>query len=264
MKSFSSILGSLRAGFFRVLRLVGVLALIYVSMVFYMALTERQNAFPRAITHKEANAAIQGKAHPLSCTLEDNQVLGGWSLGEKTAPVVLYYPDSDEDGAQFLAEVENIPGIQLVTFNYRGSGDNKGKPSQETFETDAKQIAECATQVTGSAPLFFVGRGTGAILAFEQLNGNKSQAVFIDPVFSIADAVHEKYRAFYPKFLVRADVQVSEEELQKNVSRITILADRKQFAQRTSQISQSLTGVRLKDRNGGPLKNVLQETFLSN
>ena len=56
---------------FKLLRFVGILAVIYISMVFYLALTERRNAFPRAIYHKEANEAIQGKAKTLTCTLED-------------------------------------------------------------------------------------------------------------------------------------------------------------------------------------------------
>jgi len=69
----------------RLLRLAGALALIYVSMVFYLALTERQIAFPRAISHKEAHEAIQGKAESISCTLEDGVVLGGWRYGHGDA-----------------------------------------------------------------------------------------------------------------------------------------------------------------------------------
>ena len=62
---------------FRVLRLIGGLLLIYVSIVFYLALTERQNAYPRAITHKEAQAAIKATSKPLTCTLDDGIALEG-------------------------------------------------------------------------------------------------------------------------------------------------------------------------------------------
>ena len=60
---------------FKLLRIAGILLIIYISMVFYLALTERRNAFPRAIYHKEANEAIRGKAKPLTCSLEDGTVL---------------------------------------------------------------------------------------------------------------------------------------------------------------------------------------------
>ena len=111
---------------FKLLRIAGILLIIYISMVFYLALTERRNAFPRAIYHKEANEAIQGKAKALACTLDDGTVLNGFSLGNENDPVMLYYPEADEDAAQFLAQLDSAPGINIVTFNYRGSAQNKG------------------------------------------------------------------------------------------------------------------------------------------
>ena len=50
----------------RLLRLLGIIAVLYVSMVFYLALTERRNAYPRAIPHKEARAAIAESAQNIS------------------------------------------------------------------------------------------------------------------------------------------------------------------------------------------------------
>ena len=79
----------LKNALFRLLRIAGILLVIYVSMVFYLALTERRNAFPRAIYHKEANEAIKAKAKTLSCTLEDGLVLEGFSLGKETDPTLL-------------------------------------------------------------------------------------------------------------------------------------------------------------------------------
>ena len=192
----------LRNTLFRVLRIAGILLVIYVSMVFYLALTERRNAFPRAIYHKEANEAIQGKARPLTCTLEDGVSLNGFSMGNESDPVLLYYPEADEDAAQFLAQVEKLPGIHIVTFNYRGSAQNKGTPSEENFESDAKQILECASQVNGNAPQYLAGRGMGAISAINQSRTGQS-IILIDPILDIADAISQKYKALYPKFLIR-------------------------------------------------------------
>lgn len=250
----------IKAFVFRVLRFVGVLALIYVSMVFYFALTERQNAFPRAITHKEANEAIAGRAKGISCTLEDGLVLQGWKFGNDNAPVMLYYPDADEDAAQFLAEIDSFPEVQIVAFNYRGSGANKGKPSQETFETDADQIAQCANQVKGRIH-FVAGRGTGAILATRQethLNSTPGKILLIDPVNSIADAVSQKYRAFYPKFLVRANVKMDSTEISKHSQNTVIVIDRKQFEDRTKIIANLIPGAPILRRDGGSLQKVIK------
>lgn len=234
---------------FRVLRLLGGLTLMYVSIVFYFALTERQNAYPRAITHKEAQAAIQATSKPLTCTLDDGIALEGWSIGDAQSPTYLYYPDANEDAAQFLAEVKDIPGVNLVAFNYRGSANNKGTPSSETFEPDARQIAECASQINGSKPRFLAGRGTGAILAAEQL-GEGQTLFLIDPYLSIADAIAEKYRLLYPRFLIRAKEKIPEETVKNNKNNVILLQDSQNSCDRNHKVKQhfSLTKVDKRDK----------------
>ncbi len=208
----------------RILRIAGIILVIYVSMAFYLALTERRNAFPRAITHKEAREAIASTAKPITCTVEDGTVLEGWAIGNRGDRVLLYYPDADEDAAQFLAEVQSLEGTALLAFNYRGSGNNKGTPSSETFEPDAKSILECATE-WGGTPAFIAGRGTGAILAAENLS--KSQTlILIDPVLSIADAINEKYGYLYPRFLVRAKVAMPADLSNITQNRKVLIFDR--------------------------------------
>lgn len=253
---------------FRILRLAGVFAVIYISMVFYLALTERQRAFPRAITHKEANTAIQDKAKNITCTLEDGLVLNGWRIGNENDPILLYFPDADEDAAQFLAEIEEISGIQLAAFNYRGSGENKGKPSQETFENDGKQIFECSSQINGIPPVVLTGRGTGSILAVQQTTQNASaknaQLLLIDPLFSIADAVSQKYRKLYPRFLVRTDVSVSQDSLKFIQNTVKVIIDRKQNEYRISDKIRRSKNVTIISRDERSLKEtIIQSLILS-
>jgi hypothetical protein len=238
----------------RILRYTGILLVIYVSMVFYLALTERRNAFPRAITHNEAREAITGKAKSINCTLDDGAILEGFVIGNENNDVLLYYPDADEDAAQFLAELDSLPGYAAATFNYRGSGENKGTPSQETFETDAQMIYECASQINGNAPQVVAGRGTGAILASKQ--ANKNTVILIDPVLSIADAVSDKYRILYPKFLVRADVKIKKSDI-LTTNNILILSDRARFSDRNHTVGQTLGIVNLKKRNAEPLSEAI-------
>ncbi|MBR2095675.1 MAG: alpha/beta hydrolase [Fibrobacter sp.] len=250
MKIKDAVLGTVS----RILRFAGILLVIYVSMVFYLALTERRNAFPRAITHNEAREAITGKAKSINCTLDDGAILEGFVIGNENNDVLLYYPDADEDAAQFLAELDSLPGYAAATFNYRGSGENKGTPSQETFETDAQMIYECASQINGNAPQVVAGRGTGAILASKQ--ANKNTVILIDPVLSIADAVSDKYRILYPKFLVRADVKIKKSDI-LTTNNILILSDRARFSDRNHTVGQTLGIVNLKKRNAEPLSEAI-------
>ena len=243
----------------RILRYVGILLLIYISMVFYLALTERRNAFPRAITHNEARTAITDKARAINCTLDDGTKLEGFVVGNEQNNVFLYYPDADEDAAQFLAELDSLPGFAAATFNYRGSGENKGTPSQETFESDAKMIYECASQINGNAPKVIAGRGTGAILATKMVK-KENITILIDPVWSIADAISDKYRFLYPKFLVRADVKIEKKDISTS-NNIVILSDRARFNDRTQAISQTIVGVNLSKRDTKSLSEAILDVI---
>lgn len=247
----------------RILRFIGIIALIYVSMVFYLALSERRNAFPRAISHNEARAAIQGEAKSINCTLEDGTVLNGWTLGEEGDESLLYYPDADEDAAQFLAEMGKTQGTLLIAFNYRGSADNKGTPSQETFESDAKAIAECANQVSNGHVKNLAGRGTGAILAAQQLKSAQT-LVLIDPIESIADALERKYRVMYPKFLVRASVQMPLNSLIQHKEQVKILFDRKNVRDEAHILVKKIPGVQTVERGGDDLKSAIVKSIQNN
>ena len=243
----------------RILRYAGILLLIYISMVFYLALTERRNAYPRAITHNEARTAIADKAKSISCTLDDGTVLEGFVVGNEQNDVLLYYPDADEDAAQFLAELDSLPGYAATTFNYRGSGENKGTPSQETFVTDAQMIYECATQINGNAPKVIAGRGTGAILATKMVK-KENITLLIDPVWSIADAISDKYRLLYPKFLVRSDLKIEKSDISTS-NNIVILSDRARFNDRTSAVQQAFGSVNLSKRASETLSEAIQNVI---
>lgn len=242
----------------RLLRLLGIIAVLYVSMVFYLALTERRNAYPRAITHKEAREAIAGKAEGLTCNLEDGTALEGWKLGTTGTAALLYFPDADEDAAQFLAETDAIEGLTLITFNYRGSGNNKGTPSAETFSTDATGIAECAMQATGAPLGYFAGRGTGAILAAN--NAQKgSKIILIDPVWSIADALSYKYRKLYPNFMVRVKETINSNKMTRSIDQVGIMLDRVQFESRSQKVLEKLPGATAQKRGAASFRDAFQK-----
>ena len=230
----------------RILRLAGILLIIYVSMIFYLALTERRNAFPRAITHNEARAAIADKAKNINCTLDDGTVLEGFIVGNEQNNVLLYYPDADEDAAQFLAELDSLPGYAAATFNYRGSGENKGTPSEETFVSDAQMIHECATQINGRPP---------------KIVKKENNILLIDPIWSIADAISDKYRLLYPKFLVRADVKIEKKDI-STTNNVVILSDRARFNERTNTFKLSFEDINLSKRGSQTLSEAISNVII--
>lgn len=212
----------------RAVRLVLALLIIYASMVFYLVLTERRNAYPRAITHKESREAI-ANADKYTCATSDGIELEGFGMGDKTKPVILYYPDADEDVAQFLAETAEAKNTYRIGFNYRGSGTNKGAPDEEKVLQDALQIAAC---VKSHVELFvepspiYAGRGTGAILASHILKQENFKStpilILIDPNISIAQKISDKYRALFPKFLVKSKLSIEESAIKNSI----VLQDR--------------------------------------
>ena len=161
-----------------------------------------------------------------------------------------------------MPELDSLPGVTPVTFNYRGSGNNKGTPSEKTFSPDSKEILECATQVNGTAPKFIAGRGTGAILAFNNSN-SQTRLILIDPVESIADALVYKYGFLYPKFLVRAGDAINTGKNGLSIDQIGILLDRSQFSDRGHIFAQKFQGATVWKRDGGSFRAVLTKIMQS-
>ncbi|HQB64510.1 MAG: alpha/beta hydrolase [Fibrobacter sp.] len=239
--------------FFKTVRIIGLLLLIYACMVFYLILTERQHAYPRAISHTEAVAFIDTLAKPVTCILPDELILNGWTMGSDKKRVLLYFPDTEEDASQFLAETYPLEEM-IVTFNYRGSAGNKGKPSEKTFEKDAESILECALQIHPHPIL--IGRGTGAILA-SQLTKANDTLILIDPTPSIKASIADKYRLLLPSFLIRNKTEMKSLS-SLDSSLIIILQDRKNKITLSEKVSKQFPEIRRVSRDGKTLKQALQ------
>jgi hypothetical protein len=116
-------------------------------------------------------------------------------------------------------------------------------------------IYECASQINGNAPKVVAGRGTGAILATKMVK-KENIILLIDPVWSIADAISDKYRLLYPKFLVRADVKIEKKDIFTS-NNIVILSDRARFSDRTHTFEQAFEGVNLSKRGSKSLSEAI-------
>lgn len=244
----------------RIIRLALALLLIYASMVFYLMLSERRIAFPRAIKHEEARKEIAdtNKIQKVFCTTSDEILLEGFFTKIPNIPTLLYFPDADEDAAQFMAETMDSKNINRLTFNYRGSGENKGKPEEETFLADAKQIANCAQKI--SSQLLYSGRGVGAIAAAKLRNPN-APLILIDPVESISEKISSKYKLFFPKFLIHTKVSLAPEDLNSKAPTL-ILEDRSINQVSNENFKKKFPNIPTRGRDGKTLAEILDQIII--
>lgn len=237
----------------KVARTALALLMLYACVVFYFALSERRIAFPRAIPHKEARASLPKETERVSCEI-DGLSLEGFALGDSALPTIFYLPDSDEDAAQFLAEAAGARHTRLLSFNYRGSGENKGKPNGETMLQDAAELARCAGGL--SKTLIFAGRGAGAILA-AKARTEGSPLLLIDPDESVAAKISGKYRIFFPEFLVRTKLGIDSADFQGNAPTL-LLMDRVEHKAGNLGFARKF-GLPHLDRGGKTLRELLDE-----
>ncbi len=248
----------------RFVRLTLGILLIYASMVFYLALSERRLAFPRAIPHKEARDAISANTHiqALTCLLADSISLEGWYLKQESRPTLLYFPDAEEDAAQFIAEMLPVQHVQILTFNYRGSGENKGTADKENILPDAVRIAQCAESITPN--LIYAGRGSGAILA-AKTKPTAAPLLLIDPVESIADKIADKYKLFFPKFLARSDIALEPSDLTKDnafSTQVLLLEDRTSAEISNQKFKQKFPAIPTRKRHGETLADLIDAAVI--
>ncbi|MDR1759649.1 MAG: alpha/beta hydrolase [Fibrobacter sp.] len=255
----------LRDAFFKILRLLGIVAVLYAGIVVYLMLSERRTAFPRAVADSKARTFIEASRYAAECRLQDGLVLHGWDTHPEAPHTLVYFPDQNEDAASFLADMKLAKSIRSVAFNYRGSGgDNSGTPSEKFAMRDAEDILKCALSLSGSVSL--AGRGTGAIYAFNlAARPEVSRVILIDPVPSIAAAISDKYRVLFPRFLIRTQTRL-ETVPGRLPGAIYIIEDRtekRKLVEETKQFIGSLPVLPLR-RGGGTLESVIQPLFTMN
>ncbi|SEH04404.1 Alpha/beta hydrolase family protein [Candidatus Venteria ishoeyi] len=74
---------------------------------------------------------------------QNGQSLQGWYVKAKPArqaPLLLYFGGNAEEVTGFLSYKDELPGIGMVTFNYRGYGGSDGQPGEQALFDDALRI----------------------------------------------------------------------------------------------------------------------------
>ncbi len=240
--------------FSKTLRLVAIFAIIYLCILFYMVVSERRYAFPRAQIDKTSAESLEKNA--VLCPAEDGKKLQGWSLNDSAPNTVLYFSDAGEDASTFLSNAKRISGFRLVGFNFRGSAGSEGTPGEKFYEDDIRSMIRCA----GSSSPIFLGHGTGAIAAYNSFaSGLGKKTVLVDPSESFGARLAERYRIFFPEFLSRTKARM---RFDGGKARATVVLDNP----RQRGLAQKLLTAHpehftVVERNGNSLLEILEGLF---
>ena len=188
---------------FKLLRFAGIIAIVYASLVFYLLLSERRLAFPRAESDTVAEKLLEKNA--VICHADD-ALLQGWILNDSLPETVLYFADGGEDAATFLSHAKKLNGFRFVAFNYRGSAGSEGRPAEKHYADDISAMIGCAN----AANPIFIGHGTGSIAAYNAFADRLGKAaILVDPAESFNATLSSRYRIFFPAFLGRTKARMN-------------------------------------------------------
>lgn len=249
-------MNAIKNTFFKILRLIGIFALVYVCLLLYMALSERRLAFPRAEIDDSSESMLRDAA--VLCHADNDKKLQGWILNDSLPTTVLYFADGGEDAATFLVNVKKIPGFRYVAFNYRGSAGSEGTPGEKYYASDIQAMVGCAH----SDDIIFIGHGTGSIAAYNSLtSGFGKGAILVDPTESFSSALSARYRIFFPKFLSRSHAKMIFDK-RESIPATVIADDPRRGELVRNLLNDHSKNFTLVEREGKSLLDVLQSELL--
>lgn len=106
--------------------------------------------------------------HQIRLTVESDLELTGWvypSIAPKSGQVLIYIGGNAQDVISVKPTLEQLPVEKIYTFNYRGLGQNGGKPSEEKFYQDAEKIYELVQKENPTSEIVVVGFSLGSAVA---------------------------------------------------------------------------------------------------
>lgn len=181
---------------------------------------DRDASLPPAVS-----GLVPGRVHSIEVDTADNLKLHGWHvlppdaglpIGNDGAvsldsdrPLVLFLPGNGGNRSWRSEELDLLArmGADVFLFDYRGYGDNPGKPSEEGLATDARAAWRYATEVRGVPPERIVllgeslGGGVATRLAWELSRAGTPPGGLI--LKSTFDSLVETARHLYPWLPVR-------------------------------------------------------------
>ncbi|MFD9697923.1 alpha/beta hydrolase [Lentzea sp. NPDC059081] len=133
----------------------------------------------------------------------DGLLLGGWHFEVPDAPAtVIVFPGNggNRAGRAPIAEELTARGLSVLLFDYRGYGDNQGKPSEEGLTWDARAALDLV-----DGPVVFFGESLGAAVAAELATHRAPKGLVLRSPFTSLAAVGSHHYPWLPVRMLLQD-----------------------------------------------------------
>ena len=196
------------------IRLVLIYAVVpYVSIVVIAILAQRSLIYrPTKVKSLSVEGFADLDADDVQIPIDDTLTLLGWHFhGKATSEfdqkfLVIYFPGNGgcREGRQSDCRDFSDLGCDVILFDYRGYGDNRGSPSETALSSDARRIWAFAIETLKTPPdrivLFgeSMGGAMATLLAAEQSKaGTPPAALILNSTFaSLGETVAWHYPVF--------------------------------------------------------------------
>jgi hypothetical protein len=199
-----------------VLRIAAFLAVSYLVVLLAAWLLQDALAFP-APRHTLPDPAAVGMAgaERVTVTTSDGLALNGWYLPPfpppvLPAPALIWFTGNMETVGAMAPVLRAFrpPGTAVLAVDYRGYGENPGKPSEQGIYRDAAAAWDWLAARPGidSAQIAVYGRSIGSVPALWLATARSPVAVVLDSPFTSARAMARRHYWFLPRFLIRLEL----------------------------------------------------------
>lgn len=157
--------------------------------------------FPSPGPVPAADEVLPG-GHDVRLVTADGLLLDGWhfELPDATATVIVFPGNAgNRAGRVSLARELTARGLSVLLFDYRGYGDNPGKPTEEGLTFDARAALDLI-----DGPVVYFGESLGAAVAAELATFRAPKGMVLRSPFTSLAAVGSHH---YPWLPVKALLQ---------------------------------------------------------
>jgi fermentation-respiration switch protein FrsA (DUF1100 family) len=201
------------------LRAVAYLAILYLAVAVFLWFSQSRLIFfaPRGAVPDPHAFGFTGSR--VAVETRDGVTLHGWYLSpevdpgsarEVRAPALIWFYGNAENVA-FLAPVIGTlrpEGYAMLVLDYRGYGQNEGRPNEEGLYRDADAAWDYLIGRPDVDPqhIAVFGRSLGSVPALYLADTRPIAAVILDSPFTTARAMARVHYRLFPSLLVRYDM----------------------------------------------------------
>jgi len=197
-----------------ILKMLLVVALAYAALVLLAWRFQERLAFP-APKGPLPDPALRGMpdGERVRLTTSDGVVLGGWFLPPASpaarvrAPALIWFYGNAETVGDLAPIVRDLrpPGVALLILDYRGYGENAGRPTEAGLYLDALGAWEFLTRRPEVAPerVAVYGRSLGSVPALYLATERPVRALVLDSPFTNASEMARLHYRLIPPFVLR-------------------------------------------------------------